>query len=66
MALPDIRFAEIRKLLEQNGWNLDRVKGSHHYFTRPGREPISIPVHKGKVKGVYEREIRKAIAGLKD
>ena len=26
---------EIVKILESNGWRLDRVKGSHHIFAHP-------------------------------
>lgn len=34
------------RLLEQRGWVLKRINGSHHIFTKPGRtERISVPVH---------------------
>ena len=56
------RFALVRKLLEQNGWQLDRIKGSHHVFKRPGARNIIIPVHHGKVKPNYVRQIKEAIA----
>jgi len=37
------------RLIEQNGWSLKRVKGSHHIYSKPGeRKVISIPVHGGK------------------
>lgn len=37
------RFA---RLLEQHGWTLQRVSGSHHIFTEPGLEMrISLPIH---------------------
>lgn len=61
---PDSRFTDIKKLLESNGWSLNRVKGSHHIFTGPGRQPISIPVHKGRVKNVYRKQVEKAIREL--
>jgi len=39
------------RLIEQNGWSLKRVKGSHHIYSKPGeRKVISIPVHGGKVE----------------
>jgi predicted RNA binding protein YcfA (HicA-like mRNA interferase family) len=57
----EIRFAEIRKLLEQNGWTLGRISGSHHIFEKPGATLISIPVHHGKVKPAYVRKAQKAI-----
>ncbi len=57
----DVRFADLRRLLERAGWTLDRVNGSHHIFTKDGRRPISVPVHKGKVKAVYDRQVREAL-----
>jgi predicted RNA binding protein YcfA (HicA-like mRNA interferase family) len=33
-------------LLEEKGWLLQRIKGSHHIYAKPGeRKVISIPVH---------------------
>lgn len=60
-----VRFAEIRRKLEQHGWSLERVAGSHHYFTGPGRPPLSIPVHGGRVKLNYDRQADKAILALR-
>lgn len=57
----DIRFSEIKQLLTKNGWSLARTSGSHHIFTGPDRPLISIPVHKGKAKDVYRRQVEKAI-----
>jgi len=37
------RFAS---LLEMKGWELKRIKGSHHVYTKPGNvERISVPLH---------------------
>ncbi|NBC47716.1 MAG: addiction module toxin, HicA family [Gammaproteobacteria bacterium] len=34
------------KLLEQRGWVLKRVQGSHYIYTQPGSAArISVPVH---------------------
>lgn len=57
----DLDFKALRKRLEEHGWTLARISGSHHVFTRPGCQPISIPVHRGKVKAVYGRKVDKAI-----
>lgn len=57
----EVRFAEIRKLLESHGWTLDRIRGSHHNFQKEGERPIAIPVHKGKVKPAYLRDVRKRL-----
>jgi len=53
------RFSEVRKILEQAGWTLARVRGSHHCFTKPGKTLLSIPVHQGKVKPYYVRQVEK-------
>jgi predicted RNA binding protein YcfA (HicA-like mRNA interferase family) len=37
------------KLLEQKGWKLARINGSHHIYTREGTIfRISVPVHKNQ------------------
>jgi predicted RNA binding protein YcfA (HicA-like mRNA interferase family) len=37
---------DLAKLLEQRGWALRRVHGSHHIYMRPGSEVrLSVPVH---------------------
>jgi len=36
----------MRRLLEGNGWRLQRIKGSHHIYSKPGEsEIISVPIH---------------------
>jgi predicted RNA binding protein YcfA (HicA-like mRNA interferase family) len=57
------RFSEVKKRLEQAGYRLVRITGSHHYFTKPGVQPFSIPVHQGKVKPYYVREVEKIRQG---
>lgn len=57
----DVRFVDIRRLLESHGWTLNRISGSHHLFVKAGERPISIPVHRGQVKHVYLREIKKRL-----
>lgn len=37
------------KILEEKGWRLKAVRGSHHVYIKPDRkERISVPVHGGK------------------
>lgn len=55
----EVRFADIRKKLESNGWYLDRINGSHHIFEHPTKGSLSIPVHRNKVKAVYARKVDK-------
>ncbi len=38
---------EFAKLLEKKGWELKRVKGSHHVYAKLGNPArISVPTHK--------------------
>ena len=37
---------ELARVIQQRGWRLARVKGSHHIFLKPGcQERIVIPIH---------------------
>jgi predicted RNA binding protein YcfA (HicA-like mRNA interferase family) len=56
-------FSEVKKMLERAGYRLVRVNGSHHYFTKPGEQPFSIPVHHGKVKPYYVRQVEQVCQG---
>jgi predicted RNA binding protein YcfA (HicA-like mRNA interferase family) len=51
----NVRFEELRRVLEAYGWRLDRISGSHHVFERGGAR-FSVPIHGGKVKPVYVRQ----------
>ena len=59
-----VSFAEIRKLLEEEDFVLDRVTGSHHIFKR-GPLIIVIPVHNKRVKAVYVRRVVELIKSEK-
>ena len=61
---------EFARLLERHGWELKRVKGSHHIFAKSGNPArISVPIHGNlplkvgllryflKVAGIDEREL---------
>jgi predicted RNA binding protein YcfA (HicA-like mRNA interferase family) len=57
----EMKFAELRRRLEQAGYQLVRMHGSHPIFARAGQLPLSIPVHHGKVKAVYVRQVERII-----
>lgn len=57
----EIRFSDIRRLLESHGWTLERVRGSHHVFSKPGEGSFPVPVHNGKVKAVYGKKLEKIL-----
>lgn len=59
----EVRFTELRRILGQSGWQLVRVTGSHHVFKKPGSPDVVLPVHRGKVKPYYVREVKKLIKG---
>ena len=41
-----ITGTELCRLLELNGWMLQRIAGSHHIYAKSGeRKVLSIPVH---------------------
>lgn len=44
--MKSISGKEFCRLLKQAGWELSRIKGSHHIYTKPGNPArISVPVH---------------------
>src|SRR5688572_8210974 len=57
----DMRFTEVCRMLESAGFELVRIRGSHHVFAKEGASPVSIPVHNGLVKYGYVRRIQKII-----
>ena len=57
-----MRFSDVQKVLEAYGYALDRVKGSHHIFTKKGATRIDIPVHNKVVKIDYLKIIAKTLS----
>jgi predicted RNA binding protein YcfA (HicA-like mRNA interferase family) len=54
---------EMIKLLERHGWQVVRIKGSHHMMVKPGvPENISVPVHGNQPlgRGLESDILRKA------
>jgi predicted RNA binding protein YcfA (HicA-like mRNA interferase family) len=57
---------QLKKLLEDHGWLLDRISGSHHIMVRDGSRSIPVPVHgssdlpKGLVHAILKQ------AGIKE
>ena len=58
----NMRFAEIRRILESYGYVMNSPSGgsSHRTFRKPGCSPITIPEH-GPVKRVYIIMVQDAI-----
>ncbi len=53
-------FADIRNLLEYEGFYLDRITGSHHIF-KYAETTFVIPIQNNKVKTIYVRRILELI-----
>ena len=54
---------ELVKLLQNNGWSLDRIHGSHYILVK-GNKNLSVPVHGRDMKKGLETAILKQ-AGIK-
>lgn len=53
------RFGLVKRILEKKGYQLVRISGSHHVFEKPGVGIFVVPVHNGKVKPFYVKQIEK-------
>ena len=63
--IPRITGMEAVKAFRKAGFELDRIKGSHHILRRPGWHLIlSIPVHGGKTVGIGLLKSQVEAAGL--
>lgn len=57
----DVRFDELKKILEEYGYEMDRYKGSSHCtFRKKGCNPITIPKHK-PINQVYIKMVKQII-----
>ena len=58
----DMRFDELRKVLESYGYTMHSPKGgsSHYTFRKPGKMPITIPKHE-PIKKVYVQMVKEMI-----
>jgi predicted RNA binding protein YcfA (HicA-like mRNA interferase family) len=44
--LKSVSGKDFARVLEKKGWQLARVKGSHHVYVKPGNPTrISVPIH---------------------
>lgn len=58
----DLRFDELRKVLESYGYemNAPRSGSSHYTFRKQGCQPITIPKHE-PIKGVYVELVKQIV-----
>ena len=61
---PDIRFAELEKILVSYGYKKSgpRSGSSHYTFRKAGCNPITIPMHE-PIKKVYVKLVKDAVEG---
>jgi len=60
----DLRFDELRKVLESYGYemNVPRSGSSHYTFRKSGCQPITIPKHE-PIKKVYVEMVKQIVEG---
>ncbi len=46
--LAQLTSERLIRALVRLGWTVNRQSGSHAVLTFPGRNPVSVPVHRGK------------------
>ena len=58
----DLRFNELRKILESYGYVMNAPKGgsSHYTFRKSGCQPITIPKHE-PIKKVYVEMVKEIV-----
>ena len=58
----DLRFDELRKVLESYGYEMKAPKGgsSHYTFRKKGCQPITIPKHE-PIKKVYVEMVKQIV-----
>lgn len=58
----DMRFDELRKVLESCGYTMTAPRGgsSHYTFRKPGTMPITIPKHE-PIKKVYVQMVKEIV-----
>lgn len=58
----DLRFDELRKVLESYGYTMNAPRSGSSYFTfrKPGCQPITIPKHE-PIKKVYVEMVKQVV-----
>ena len=55
---------EVIKIMQAHGWDLDRIKGSHHIMIKDDLRSIPVPVHGKTDLGIRAKKILRQ-AGIK-
>jgi predicted RNA binding protein YcfA (HicA-like mRNA interferase family) len=55
-----VKARDLMRLLEEQGWELDRIRGSHHQFKHPqATRTLTVPVHGKEIPEQLARLILK-------
>jgi len=60
-----MKFRKAKVLLEKDGWELDRVRGSHYVYIKDDTEFI-LPHHSGDISRVVKINLLKLLKGARD
>jgi predicted RNA binding protein YcfA (HicA-like mRNA interferase family) len=48
-----MKVRDIVRFLRQDGWYIDRIRGSHHHHKHPSKpQTVTVPVHRGHDLGI--------------
>ena len=63
----DLRYEELKRVLEEYGYTVKQPKsgGSHFTFRKPGCMPITIPKHE-PIKKVYVEMVKEVVESERD
>jgi predicted RNA binding protein YcfA (HicA-like mRNA interferase family) len=65
--MKSISGKKLCKIVQEKGWILERITGSHHIFGKPGvREILTIPVHRDQDLKIGTLRASMKIAGLSE
>jgi predicted RNA binding protein YcfA (HicA-like mRNA interferase family) len=53
LTLCGMKVRDIVRRLRQDGWYIDRIRGSHHHYKHPvKRQTVTVPIHRGHDLGI--------------
>ncbi|MBI3619185.1 type II toxin-antitoxin system HicA family toxin [Candidatus Peregrinibacteria bacterium] len=62
--MPRVSGKELARLLHSLGYELDRIRGSHHIFRHPDMDRIVVPIHAkrpiaiGTLQGIIKKQLK--------
>ena len=55
-----MKFSELEKLIQKDGWVLKNIKGSHYQYIHPEKPgKVTIPFHSGDIAKIIVKSILK-------